>query len=400
MKTAWLATLGALCFAPLVWAQEQEGSGSETEGRDVAPGPTPKGASSGKETAPGEVHTVVKGDTLWDLSQHYLGSPWYWPKVWSYNPEIANPHWIYPGNQVRFFPSGEEVPSRVEVGEAPNDAPAETAEAPADEGDEVSASSLLEQEPTKVQGTAVLGYQPPKGLRLSHQSFVTQKEVEEAGVIAHSFAESTMLSFPDSVYVKMRKKGSLKVGDRMVIFRPGQEIVHPVTGSKVGYQTFLIGSLKITRISEQYATGQIQPDCWDEVLRGDLLGPYSDKMVEIVPPRANEREMRGYIVGSEIPALALLGEHHIIVIDRGSTDGVQPGNSFTVVRRQDPTASVRSFVHPSDSIDTTLPEEDVGSCMAVDVKEKATLCMVTRSIRDLERGDRVEMRTQASTASR
>src|SRR5215472_11199049 len=34
-------------------------------------------------TAPAEVHSVVKGDTLWDLSQHYLGSPWYWPKVWS-----------------------------------------------------------------------------------------------------------------------------------------------------------------------------------------------------------------------------------------------------------------------------------------------------------------------------
>src|SRR5215471_14225181 len=56
--------------------------------------------------SPGQVHTVVRGDTLWDLSQHYLGTPWYWPKVWSYNPEIANPHWIYPGNQVRFFGSG------------------------------------------------------------------------------------------------------------------------------------------------------------------------------------------------------------------------------------------------------------------------------------------------------
>jgi len=400
MKTAWLATLGALCFAPLVWAQEQEGSGSETEGRDVAPGPTPKGASSGKETAPGEVHTVVKGDTLWDLSQHYLGSPWYWPKVWSYNPEIANPHWIYPGNQVRFFPSGEEVPSRVEVGEAPSEAPAAE---PQDEGEDISSSSMMEQDTGRVQGTAKLGYVAPKGIRLVHQSFVTSKEVEEAGVIASSFAESTMLSFPDTVYVKMRKKGNLKVGDKLVIFRPGGEITHPITGARVGFMSFLIGTMKIVRISDSYATGQIQSDCWDEVLRGDLLGPYSDKMQEVVARKPNERDLKGYIVSTEVPLLALVGEHHLIVIDRGSTDGVQPGNTFVVLRRQDPTTSVRSFVHPSRSDDATLPEEEVGTCVAVDVKEKASMCMVTRSIRDLEPGDRIEMRTgggAASTASR
>src|SRR6185312_7029251 len=61
-----------------------------------------------------ETHNVVKGDTLWDLSQHYLGNPWYWPKVWSYNPQIANPHWIYPGDKVKFSgqggPSADEEP--------------------------------------------------------------------------------------------------------------------------------------------------------------------------------------------------------------------------------------------------------------------------------------------------
>jgi nucleoid-associated protein YgaU len=84
--------------------QPEEGNeGGETEGADVSD-EAPSGKRMGpkiegsRETAPGEVHTVVKGDTLWDLSQNYLGSPWYWPKVWSYNPEIANPHWIYPGN--------------------------------------------------------------------------------------------------------------------------------------------------------------------------------------------------------------------------------------------------------------------------------------------------------------
>ncbi|MBM4362897.1 MAG: LysM peptidoglycan-binding domain-containing protein, partial [Deltaproteobacteria bacterium] len=47
------------------------------------------------------VHSVRQGDTLWDLCGGYFQNPWMWPKVWSYNPQIQNPHWIYPGDQVR-----------------------------------------------------------------------------------------------------------------------------------------------------------------------------------------------------------------------------------------------------------------------------------------------------------
>ncbi|HEY2734697.1 MAG TPA: LysM peptidoglycan-binding domain-containing protein, partial [Polyangiales bacterium] len=48
-----------------------------------------------------ETHTVQEGDTLWDISDRYFGDPWHWPELWSYNPEITNPHWIYPLDQVR-----------------------------------------------------------------------------------------------------------------------------------------------------------------------------------------------------------------------------------------------------------------------------------------------------------
>ena len=127
------SVLFSLALAPGLPAHAQEAQGTqeegaegmqegtETEGAEVVDEPADRQTGTlkippgqgGRESAPGETHSVTRGDTLWDLSQRYLGSPWYWPKVWSYNPEIANPHWIYPGNQVRFFPAGEEVPSRV-----------------------------------------------------------------------------------------------------------------------------------------------------------------------------------------------------------------------------------------------------------------------------------------------
>jgi len=56
----------------------------------------------GHETESGYYYTVQKGDTLWDLSRRFSGTPWVWPELWEENNEtIANPHLIYPGQKIR-----------------------------------------------------------------------------------------------------------------------------------------------------------------------------------------------------------------------------------------------------------------------------------------------------------
>ncbi len=400
------AFLVAVSLAP-AWSaraqeqdQQEETEGGETEGAEVSDEGQPSGKQMGpkvegaRETAPGEVHTVVKGDTLWDLSQQYLGSPWYWPKVWSYNPEIANPHWIYPGNKVRFFPAGEEVPSRVETGTAP--APGEMM---AEEGDVQAATELGPASgESLVSVSGNIGYKANAATLVSTRGFVTAKEVDEAGKIDSSFSEREMMAFPDTVYLRFKRKIDAKVGDRYLIFRTDTEVKHPITGQKVGYLTDLVGTVRVLSVGDKFVTAQIA-ETWDGVERGDLVGPYGERLTDRVAIKPNSKAAKGYIVTAMQPFLTITGEHNAMVVDKGSGDGVEVGNTFSVLRKGNPISRV--LEEGKDEKIKTLPDEVIGTCLVTEVKERTSNCLLINSLREIVPGDRVEMRVgSAPTASR
>jgi hypothetical protein len=399
--------LAAFLVPPAVWAQEAEDpqepeAGDETEGSEVVdeqPGRSGKvtipPGQGGRESAPGEVHSVETGDTLWDLSQKYLGSPWYWPKVWSYNPQIANPHWIYPGNQVRFFPGGEEVPSRVETGAGP---------APTEVADEAEGTEPVANGEDLVQVTGKLTYQPKASRAVMTQGFVTTRELDEAGRIEGAATGAEMLSFPDNVYVRFKRKADAKLGDRYVIFHTVQPVKHPITNKQVGFLTEFIGTVRVVALGDNYITAQIS-DTWDAIARGDLVGPYGEQMVEQVVPRRNEKELQAYVITALVPYLSMTAEHHFLVIDKGSADGVQVGNIFTITRPGDPTrqAVLDSPLALDKKKDkrAPLPTENVGLCLVTEVKERTSNCVLTLSVQEIAPGDRAVMRvTQQTSAQR
>src|SRR5262249_8924184 len=287
---------------------------SQEQDQDEDQPDQPAQPANAASEAPGQVHTVVRGDTLWDLSQHYLGTPWYWPKVWSYNPEIANPHWIYPGNQVRFFfPVGEEVPTRVEAVRSSGPR---------------SPDAIDIEDRTEVQVSGRIAYRPSAAIPIARSGFVTPDELERAGTISASPSEALMLTYPEKVYISFPIKDTVKVGERYLVFRPNGEIIHPVTDRRFGYLTQVVGTVRVIKKNAELVTAQIEPDSLDEIHRGDRIGPAGEKLVVPVAQRANEKALRGFVLGALVPYLTLLGEHALILIDQGTQQGVQLGNTF------------------------------------------------------------------------
>lgn len=381
-KLLLTAAVSCITFGPgAAFAQSDDDDtgyddGMTEGGATIAPERrVPSPSATGKASSPGTQHTVEKGDTLWDLSQKFLGSPWYWPKVWSYNPEIANPHWIYPGNEVRFYGQGEEVPTQVEVGEPQS----------VDEGE------LYDD---KVLVTGQIGFRPKNSQAVALPGFVTTNEIEHSGKIIGSFAESALLTYPDRIYVEFEKK-SPKLGETYVVYRSEGEVTHPITLRSIGYLTEVLAEVKVIRVDgDKTATVQIVKQ-YDEVRRTDFIGPSNEPVVRAVAPRPNERAVKDARLVADVRRYpSMFGEHQIAIMDKGSDDGVKMGNTFTFWRRHDP-VSQEALLQPT-FIDEHLPTEDIGECIVFDVKAKASICLISRSIRDLSRGDRAEIRVRAN----
>jgi hypothetical protein len=379
---------------------------------DAAPGGPAEGSATAADAGRGSVpppdtYTVRPGDTLWDLSGRFLNNPWYWPKIWSYNPEITNPHWITPGNVLKFFPAAEEGPARVEPVAG---AAGAVAEGPAAEEEDVgpakeledltradmkSPSPLEDADVVAVAGPYKIGFVPPRARYARHDTFVTPRELAESGTIRAAFEEKLMLSSPDKAYADFERSRDVKVGESYVIYKTERPIRHPVTRELFGYQSTILGSAKVTAVGQKGVTLLIT-QCFEPIERGALLGPWTQKFYRPVERRPVKQEVSGRIIGGQVDAVSQLGENHVVFLDRGERDGVEEGNVFRVLRSGD-----QYGLEPArPSWDTSLPVESVGDLLVVDVKERTSTALVTRSMKELFVGDRVEARPDGGSGRR
>ncbi len=358
-----------------------------------------------------EEYTIQKGDTLWDLSQKFLNNPWYWPKIWSLNPGIENPHWIYPGNHLKIVPGegGAQAPAQVQAEGEP--APAEGAQAaegepgtpPADADFDVvkknSRESVAANNSVSVSGK--LGFTPPPYVMVRASGMVSSEEMQSAGSLAASFEEKEMLSTFDTAYVRYKGEAPVKTGDKLLIFRPDGDIVHPLTHRKLASQTKTVAIATVLSVKGDLATVSIG-QVWEEIGRGDLVRPWTPQERRVAP-HTNKADVSGVLVAAVNPGLTTFGEYNEVFLDKGSADGVEEGNTFAVVRKGD--GLTNELVTKSMTIEEEggrlaqkeiTPDENVGLVLVVDTREHLSTAIVIKSVRELQPGDLVEMRSSGA----
>jgi hypothetical protein len=381
--------------------------------------PPPDGHIKPVAGAPDE-YTIQKGDTLWDLSQKFLNNPWYWPKIWSLNPTIENPHWIYPGNKLRIVPGdgGSQAPAQVQGEETGPGIDATALNAPQEPLPGSSPDTLVSLPTTPdlevvgrnsaesrealntVSVSGKLAFSPPTVLSVRSSGLVSPEEMRGAGTLEASFEEKEMLSTYDTAYARFRSEVPAKPGDKLLIFRTVGNIVHPVSGRTIARQTKTVGVVKVLSIQGTQATVQIERT-FEEVERGDLVRPWAPQEKRIAP-RPNTADVAGRIVQAVNPRLTTFGEANEVFIDRGSAEGVQEGNTFAVVRQGDGlsnafvTRSYTAGAQGDRSAKADVPEENVGLLLVIDTREHVCTAVVVKSIRELQAGDFVEMRASGA----
>ncbi len=308
-----------------------------------------------------ELHVVRRGDTLWDISWYYFSNPWEWPKIWSYNPSITNPHWIYPGDLVRLYAKGT-YPK-------------------ASKRDPINVPTR-----TRVSSTSVT---------LRQLAFVNRDKLKYAAEVVGSVDDKLMLSRGDMVYLRYPKNRPPRVGRRYAIYSPRKPIKHPVLKVKgkkkvVGAYVRILGELEILSVKKgKRARARIRESV-DVIERGALVGPLQQTF-KVVQPTRNTRNLQAYVVAL-LDTDQISGTGQLVFIDAGKKQGLKVGNRMYVIRRGDAYVGVTEPGESAGQDDRRYPARAVAEATVVQAGKNSSVLMLTASLKEAEVGDLVLMR--------
>lgn len=262
-------------------------------------------------------HQVVRGDTLWDLSGNYLTDPLLWPKIWKVNPEIANPHRIYPGQNVR-IPDGMGRP----------------AASPGDGSGSALARQMVSVDMSKGQMPLRLiskeKLDDDKGMDAVLMKVydrgigIVTSEIPSGGKILQTETGWKISGHMEKIAIKAP---NAKVGQQFGVYRDLGKVDHPRSIQSPGH---LLADIAIIEVIEADAANQYGRvvRAFAEVQSGDVLGPVPPMPV-LAGTKKGVRSVSGTVVAMHMGRLVAGGDD-IVYIDLGSQDGVVPGDMLHV----------------------------------------------------------------------
>ena len=297
-------------------------------------------------------YVVVKGDTLWDISAMFLRDPWLWPEVWYVNPQVENPHLIYPGDVLTLvYVDGKPQLQMSRGYPTVNLSP------------QIREESLENAIPT-IPLDAIQPF-------LTRAIVVDTKELDTAPYVVASAGEHVITGVSDRVYVRGIDDKDNPVYD---IFRPGGPYIDPDTDELLGYEALYVGTGPV----EQYGDPAtlFLAETTREIRVSDRLRPAEQSApVTHFQPHAPDADVEGQII-SVIDGVTQIGQFNVVAIDLGTRENIEIGHVFRIFQKGH---VIKDTVSGKRNDTVKLPDEDAGLVMVFRTFEKVSFGLVMKA---------------------
>jgi LysM repeat protein len=330
----------------------------------------PQGGLAVNPNAP-DSYVVKRGDTLWGIAKVFLRDPWFWPEIWQVNPQVQNPHLIYPGDTLRLVYIQGRPTLLLQRGDAARVEP------------------RVRSEPLDGAITAI-PYQTVAAF-MSKPSVLAKEQIKDAPYVLATRDMHVVMADGDTLYAR-GFAGPVELGTHYNVVRVGDALRDPDDNRIVGYDGIFTGAGHVTRGGDPATL--IMTESARETEAGDkLFAGGVDVPLDFIPS-APKVKTNGRIMAVS-NGVTIIGQYQVVVINRGAVDGLAPGNVLAVFQAGEvirDTAN-KGFLNGMSRLaapKVRLPDERTGTFMVFKTFDHLSYGLIMEATNVIRVADRVE----------
>jgi hypothetical protein len=350
-------------------------------------------------------YTIENGDTLYDICDQLIDDGNYWPKLWAINPAVKNPHFVYPGSELAFYPGDETEPPRLEIVDEDNMVPVDKGSI--SEAELVASNAAFNYLPKSSSNLSVSSQEPsevvgPEGIVIDESiasifqdygktytgdsivlqipAVILKEEVSNLGTIKQGFHNQGMIGPGHSLVVE--SENSLSQGQVYSVLRESSLVYDPISGDEVGQRFEIVSSLKVDKPIGQGLYSAIAQEGRFGAKSGDILVPFRSTRRETAHLEVNGglSSADATVVAMEMDDQKVTGLGGMVFVSKGQ---LAVGSHFAVYRK--PLKSHSIFGNDNDDI----KGQQIGAIRIIESNADTSVGVVVFAREELSIGDRL-----------